>query len=109
MEREREVIEKRTTVAMQASKRQGGHIRRVVSSPQSTEGRLTALRITHTIGGTADVLHAKGLTSAIGDPKFRNTVARTSRLPSRWTPNPKSIVVSAAAWRRVLSKRFSRL
>lgn len=61
---ERRVIGERTSAAMQAAKRQGKHMGRVSTLPQSTGDRLLALRATHALAATADALNAADLTTA---------------------------------------------
>ncbi|MDH6236237.1 recombinase family protein [Cryobacterium sp. CG_9.6] len=73
---EREVIGERTSVAMQAAKRQGRHMGRVSILPQSTGDRLRSLRATHTLAETAVQLNAEGLRTATGEPWSANTVAK---------------------------------
>lgn len=75
---EREVIGDRTSVAMQATKRQGRHMGRVSVLPHSTGDRLT-LRATHTLAVTAVQLYAEGLTKATGAVWSANTVAKVQK------------------------------
>lgn len=72
---EREVIEERTSAAMQAAKRQGRDMGRVSTLSSSTGDRLLALRATHTLAATAVLLNADGLTTATGAPWSANIVA----------------------------------
>ncbi|WP_241973110.1 recombinase family protein [Cryobacterium sp. TMT2-14] len=76
---EREVIGERTSVAMQAAKRQGRHMGRVSVLPHSTGDRLLTLRATHTLAGTAVQLNAEGLTTATGTAWSANTVAKVQK------------------------------
>lgn len=76
---EREVIGERTSVAMQAAKRQGRHMGRVSVLPQSTGARLLTLRLTRTLAGTADQLNAEGLSTATGASWSANTVAKVQK------------------------------
>lgn len=76
---EREVIGERTSVAMQAAKRQGRHMGRVSALPQSTADRLLALRATHTHATTALQLNAEGLTTATGALWSADTVAKVQK------------------------------
>ena len=62
------VIGERTTIAMQAAKRQGKHMGRVSALPQSVGDCLLTLRTTHSLAGTAVQLNAEGLTTATGAP-----------------------------------------
>lgn len=63
---ERRVIGERTSVAMQAAKRQGRHMGRVSALPQSTGDQLLTLRAAHTLAQTAELLNIEGLTTATG-------------------------------------------
>lgn len=63
---ERRVIGERTSAAMQAAKSQGRHMGRVSALPRTTADRLLALRATHTLAHTAELLNAEGLTTATG-------------------------------------------
>lgn len=76
---EREIIGERTSVAMQAAKRQGRHMGRVSILPQSTGDRLLALRAKHTLAGTAAQLNAEGLTTATGARWSANTVVKAQK------------------------------
>jgi DNA invertase Pin-like site-specific DNA recombinase len=76
---EREVIGERTSVAMQAAKRQGRHMGRVSALPQSTSDRLLILRATQTLAGTAVQLNTEGFTTATGAPWSANTVAKVTK------------------------------
>jgi DNA invertase Pin-like site-specific DNA recombinase len=76
---EREIIGERTSVAMQAAKRQGRHIGRVSALPQSTGDRLLTRRATHTLVGTAAQRNTEGLSTATGEPWSANTVAKVQK------------------------------
>ncbi len=76
---EREVIGERTSIAMQAAKRQGRHMGRVSKLPRGTGDRLLHLRTTHTIAGTAHALNAEGLCAASGAPWSANAVAKAQK------------------------------
>ena len=93
---EREVIGERTSVAMQAAKRQGRHMGRVSILPQSTGDRLLTLRATHTLAGTAVQLNAEGLTTATGEPWSANTVAKVQKRLSATDPHQGTEAALAA-------------
>ncbi len=76
---ERRVIGERTSAAMQAAKRQGRHMGRVSSLPQSTGDRLLELRAIHTLTKTAETLNAEGLTTATGAAWTENTVCKAQK------------------------------
>lgn len=76
---EREVIGERTSAAMQAAKRQGRHMGRESTLPQSTGDRLLALRSTNTLALTADALNAEGIPTATGALWSANTVAKVQK------------------------------
>jgi DNA invertase Pin-like site-specific DNA recombinase len=76
---EREVIGERTSVAMQAAKRQGRHMGRVSTLPQPTGDRLLALRAALSLVLTAEQLNAEGLTTATGAPWSANAVAKVHK------------------------------
>lgn len=76
---EREVIGERTSAAMQAAKRAGRHMGRVSVLPRATGERLLALRVQHTLAGTAAQLNAEGLTTATGTPWTGNSVCKAHR------------------------------
>jgi len=69
-------IGERTSVAMQAAKRQGRHMGRVSMLPQATSGRLLTLRASYTLAGTAVQLNAEGLTTATGGTWTANSVGK---------------------------------
>jgi DNA invertase Pin-like site-specific DNA recombinase len=91
---EREVIGERTSVAMQAAKRQGRHMGRVSTLPQAAGDRLIALRSTHTLADTARQLNAEGYTTATGLLWSPNTVTKAQKRLSAFdltsTSNPSS-------------------
>jgi DNA invertase Pin-like site-specific DNA recombinase len=76
---EREVIGERTSVAMQAAKRQGRHMGRVSMLPRATGDRVLALRTTRTLAGTAEQLNREGLTTATGATWSASAVAKVQR------------------------------
>jgi DNA invertase Pin-like site-specific DNA recombinase len=76
---EREIIGERTSLAMQAAKRQGRHMGRVSTLPQATGERLLGLRATRTLVGTAEQLNAEGLTTATGTAWSPNAVAKVQK------------------------------
>ncbi|QNE47566.1 recombinase family protein [Glaciihabitans sp. INWT7] len=76
---EREVIGERTSVAMQAAKRQGRHMGRVSTLPQATGDRLMTLRATHTLAATAAQLNVEKLTTATGTVWTVGTVANVQK------------------------------
>lgn len=76
---EREVIGERTSVAMQAAKRQGRHMGRVSVLPQSTADRLLTLRVTHTLAWAAAQLNAEGFTTATGASWSANNVGKAQK------------------------------
>lgn len=80
---ERRVIGERTSAAMQAAKRQGRHMGRVSALPEATGARLLALRATHTLASTADVLNAEGLTTATGAEWSSNTISKAHKRLTR--------------------------
>ena len=69
-------IGERTSVAMQAAKRQGRHMGRVSMLPQATSDRLLTLRASYTLAGTAVQLNAEGLTTATGGTWTANSVGK---------------------------------
>jgi DNA invertase Pin-like site-specific DNA recombinase len=89
---EREVIGERTSVAMQAAKRQGRHMGRVSALPQATGDRLLALRATRTLAGTADQLNTERLTTATGAPWSANTVAKAQTRIAAQPKAPTAVV-----------------
>lgn len=76
---ERRIIGERTSAAMQAAKRQGRHMGRVSTLPQSTANRLMDLRATRTIAATAALLNDEGHSTATGAAWSANTVAKAQR------------------------------
>ena len=93
---EREVIGERTSVAMQAAKRQGRHMGRVSTLPQATGDRLLALRATHTLAGTAVQLNAEGIPTATGTPWSANTVSKVHQRLSATDPHQGTEAALAA-------------
>lgn len=80
---ERRVIGERTSVAMQAAKRQGRHMGRASTLPPSTGDRLLTLRATHTLAATAAQLNEEGLITASGGSWSANAVAKVQRRLNR--------------------------
>lgn len=63
---ERRVIGERTSLAMQAAKRQGRHMGRVSVLPRATGEYLMELRRIHTLAATAEVLNNERIPTATG-------------------------------------------
>jgi DNA invertase Pin-like site-specific DNA recombinase len=80
---EREVIGERTSAAMQAAKRQGKHMGRYSTLPETTADRLLELRRTRTLAATADTLNDEGLFTATGARWTEHSVCKTQHRLNR--------------------------